>query len=189
MNSLFFFLILHMILSVISGIAEGGGGVITTTLSSELSATSTNVQVVSTAGFVKRDYIVIGDEYIKYFNKDDTSFDASYGFLGASSGRGWNDTEAVVHPAGTKVYSSDADPLNAALGFNVLATDQSVGAVDLITVGRRFIDTTLPRFVTWDYGILQVGFMTYVRTVLQLLGGAFLVYLGLNMVGAFGRDR
>ena len=182
MNSLTFFLLVHFIFSVISGVAEGGGGIVTTQLTSDLSATGTTVNVVSTEGFLKADYIVIGDEYIKHGDKTATSFGVSL-----SSGRGFNDTEAVAHASGTKVYSGSADPLNAALGFNILATGDTTGSVDIITVGTRFLSTTLPRLVTWDYGILQVGFMTYIRVVLQILGGAFLLYLGLSMVGAFGR--
>lgn len=180
MKALAFFLLLHMVMATISGIAEGGGGVVTTKLTADLSATASSCDVLSTEGFLKKDYIVIGDEYISYTNVDSDSF--------LSLDRGWNDTEAKIHLAGTKVYSANADPLNAALGFNIMATGDTVGEVEIWSAGTRFLSTTLPRFVTWDYGILQVGAMTYVRTVLQILGGAFLVFLGLNIVGAFGRN-
>lgn len=185
MNVLVFFLLAHLILGVFSGLAEGGGGVQVTYLTSAITDSTTTIPVDSTVGFLKNDYIVIGDEYIKYNGKTDTSFDAG-GLL--SDGRGWNESQAVAHAAGTKVYSSTADPLNAALGFNIMSTGDTVGEVDIIDLGGRFLSTTLPRFVTWDYGILQVGAFTYVRTVLQLLGGAFIIYLALNMVGAFGRQ-
>lgn len=187
MNSLYFFLMAHLIMAVLSGVVEGGGGVVTTTLRTDISATSTSIEVISTEGFLKKDYIVIGDEYIKYGDYDADTFNAGTGFLGMASGRGYNGTEASVHAAGTKVLSSNADPLNAALGFNILSTGETVGEVNIINAGNTFLSTTLVRFVTWDYGILQVGVMAYVRTALQLLGGAFLIYLGLQLVGAFGR--
>lgn len=187
MNSLVFFLLAHLVISIISGVAEGGGGVVVTQLTSAISDTDKTIQVESTEGFLKKDYIVIGNEYIRYTGYDSDSFDASSGLGGLGSGRGWNDTLAVAHAAGTKVYSSDADPLNAAMGFNVLSTGETVGEVNIITAANTFISTTLVRFVTWDYGILKVGAMSYVRIVLQILGGAFLVYLGLSLVGAFGR--
>ena len=179
MNALMFFLIAHLILATLSGVAEGGGGIVVTKLTSSLSSTATTANVISTAGYLKTDYIVIGDEFIKYTDVDDTTFN--------SLERGWNDTAAKSYPAGTKVYSSNADPLNAALGFSVISTGETVGEVNLLDFGTRFLSTTLPRFVTWDYGILQVGFMTYIRTLLQIVGGAFIIYLALNIVGAFGR--
>jgi len=187
MNSLTFFLLVHLIFSVVSGIAEGGGGIQATTLTSDITATTTTIPVEDTTYFLKSDYIVIGDEYIRYGNKSATSFDASVGFLGATSGRGYSNTEAVAHSAGTRVYSSQADPLNAIMGFNVMATADTLGSVNILTLAPRVLTTTMPRLVTWDYGILQVGVMTYVRLGLQILGGAFILYLVLSMFGAFGR--
>ena len=72
MNSLYFFLIAHLIMAVLSGVVEGGGGIITTRLTSDLSSISGTVNVESTAGFLKKDYIVIGDEYIRYTNLTST---------------------------------------------------------------------------------------------------------------------
>lgn len=181
MNALVFFLLAHLVFSVISGIAEGGGGIVVTKLTADMNSTDNTAEVLSTSGYLKRDYIVIGDEYIQYTDKDDTNF--------TNLERGWNNTEAKSHAAGTKVFSSAANPLNAALGFSVLSTGDTVGSTDIIKFGYRFMTTTLPRLVTWDYGILEVGPMQYLRVVLQILGGAFIIYLILSIAGAFGGGR
>ena len=182
MNSLTFFLLIHLIFSVVSGIAEGGGGVQVTTLTSDITEATATIPVESTAYFLKADYIVIGDEYIRYGNKSSTTFNVGFG------GRGYSDTVATAHLAGTKVYSSNADPLNAIMGFNVMATADTLGSVNILTLAPRVLTTTMPRLVTWDYGILQVGVLSYVRLALQILGGAFILYLVLSMFGAFGRS-
>lgn len=187
MNSLTFFLLVHLIFSLVSGIAEGGGGVQVTTLTSDITEATTTIPVLDTTYFLKADYIVIGDEYIQYGNKTATSFNAAVGLFGSTSGRGYSETDATSHLAGTKVYSSSADPLNAIMGFNVMATADTLGSVNILTLAPRVLTTTMPRLVTWDYGILQVGVLKYVRLGLQILGGAFILYLILSMFGAFGR--
>lgn len=179
MKMIAFFLLAHLILALVSGFAEAGGGISTTVLTSAIDSDDTTASVRTTQGFLKSDLIQIGDETIKFIGTTSTTF--------TNLERGYDGTTATGHSAGSKVFTADAHPLNSALGFNVLASGDTVGELNVISMGWQFLTTTLPRFVTWDYGILNVGAMQYVRVALQILGGAFIFYVAVSLVASFGK--
>ncbi len=161
---------MFLIGSILSGIMDGAGGITTTRLTLAIDATDTTLDVANTTGFLKYDYIQIGNERIQYTNTTDTTF--------TDCTRGFDGSDAVSHVLGSNVYSADSEVLNSALGFNVASTGSSVGAIDIPMVGWNFITKTVPRLILWDYSFLRTSeWLQYIRIVLQVLSIGFVVYL------------
>lgn len=170
MNKLIvFFMLLFLLGTVLSGIMEGGGGIATTSLVANHSETVTTLTVFNTEGFLKSSYVEMGNERVAYTNKTATTF--------TGCTRGYDDTEATTHDAGDRVYSPDAGVLNSALGFNVASTGSTLGVIAVPMVTLRFVTTTLPRLILWNYSFLQEGWLQYLRIVLQFISVGFVVYM------------
>jgi len=97
------FTVLFFICALLSGIMEGGGGVHATRLDGDHTAAIGVLTVDSTSGYLDADYVIIGNETIRYTNTTDASF--------TGCTRGYSDTDAEAHPDNAMVYSSDADVL------------------------------------------------------------------------------
>jgi len=175
------FMLFNLVNALISSIVEGGGGMAVTRLTADLSASATTIHVASTSGFLRSDYIIIGNEKIRYSSKTATTF------IVATNGRGWDDTEAVAHAANSKVYSPPASVLNAALGYNVASTGASVGEIDIPLTLASFFTKTLPKLITWDFAQFKLNAaMRWARYVLMTISVGFLIYIAIQFVMAFG---
>lgn len=175
------FMLLFMLGSILSGIAEGGGGMAATRLTADVTASSTTLNVANTEGFLRSSYVRVGNEKIKYVNKTATTF-----VVHATEGRGYDDTDAVAHDSGDRVYSSESEVLNSALGFNVASTGASVGAISVPLAAANFIRITMPRIILWRYSWLQTGWLVYLRTALQFMSVGFIVYMSYMIASALG---
>ena len=161
---------LFLIGSILSGVMDGAGGINTTRLTASIDADDVTLNVADTSGFLKYDYVQIGNEKIQYTSKADTTF--------TGCTRGYDDTDAVSHSLGDKVYSADSEILNSALGFNVASTGAAVGAIDIPMVGWNFISKTIPRLITWDFNFLKTSqWLQYLRMILQVLSIGFVIYM------------
>jgi len=88
---------------------------------------------------------------------------------------------------GEKVYSQGASVLNSALGFNVAATGASVGVISIPITLVKFVTTTLPRFVTWDYSWLKTSEATnMLRLALSFFSIGFTVYMAYMIASMLG---
>ena len=173
------FVVAFALFSLLDGIAAGSGGIAVTRLSTALSSSATSINVESTGGFLRSDYVRIGDETIAYTGKSDTTFN--------SVTRGFDGTTASAYALHTKVYSAAADPLNAVLGYNIASTGSTVGTIDIAIFLGRFWVVTIPKLVSWDFAILKdttVG--QYFRLVLQLISAGFIVYIAIIIIQALG---
>lgn len=164
--------------AVVSGIIEGGGGIYVTKLSADHTAIQTTLNVRNTSGFLKANYVQMGNEKVRYSNKTDTTF--------TGCTRGYDGTEAVEHSRGDKVFSPEADVINSALGFNVLSTGASVVAIDIPIILGRFFFITVPTLIMWDYSWLKEGWMQYVRILFQCISIGFFIYIALMIASALG---
>ncbi len=169
---------LFFIGAILSSIMEGGGGVVTTRLTSNLTEVATTVNVSTTRGFLGSDVLVIGDEEIRYMGKTVTTF------TGAT--RGWDNTNARAYDANTMVYSEQASVMNTALGFNVAATGTTMGALSLPIFVIKFVTTTMPRLVTWDFNFLKEPGWQYLRYFLWCVSAGFIITVILTVMGALG---
>lgn len=176
---LIFFMAGYLLVGTMVSWSEGGGGSTVTYLTAAIDDNDTTINVASTEGFFKYDYVVIGDEYIKYKDKTSTSF--------TGCERGYSGTTADAHSINSKVLSSQAEVLSGALGFNIAATGSTAGEISLPTFATKFFTVTLGRLVTWDFAIFKGNvFMEYVRVFLQILSIGFIFSILIAVISALG---
>ena len=132
-----FFLIMLVGCSILGAIMQGGGGIVVTDLTSDITATDTTIAVTSTVDYLGADYVIIGEEKILYSGTTATSF--------TGCTRGYDGTDAEAHSTGALVYTADASSINNALGFNIAAVQDTMGLWGTITIPFRFLFQTLPR--------------------------------------------
>lgn len=174
------FCALFFVGTLLSAAMEGGGGFNTTYLTTDISENAVTIPVSSTQGFLEADYVVIGNEKIRYTSKSDTQFN-----IPATNGRGYDGTEAEDHSENAFVLSQESDVANQMLGYNIATTGTTVGSISLGVSLTRFLFTSIPRLVTWDYAWLQ-GDMTIIRLALALPTAAFTVYMSYTILIALG---
>lgn len=161
--------------TMISSFCEGGGGIVSTDLTAGVSNAVTTIPVTSTTGFLTADVVVIGDEKVAYTGTTPVTF--------TGCTRGYNDTEAVVHSAGDKVYSEEVSVLNAALGFNIASTASTAGIAAVVQIPWKFLTISMPRLVMFDYSFFT-GQLKYVQVVFQVIGVGFAVTMAVWMINA-----
>lgn len=172
-------MLLFLVGSILSAIMEGGGGMVTTRLTASANPTDVTLSVSNTQGFLKSDYVTIGNEKIRYTNKTDTSL--------TGCTRGYDETTAASHSRGSKVYSPDSSVLNSALGFNIASTGSSVGAIGIPVLFMQFATVTLPRLISWDFSWLKTSDgMQYLRIILQAISVGFIVYIAYLVASMLG---
>lgn len=165
--------------SLLSGVMEGGGGLAASQLTADHTAIVTELDVANTEGFLKSSYVHIGNEKIRYRNKDDNTF--------LNCTRAWDDTVADSYTTGTRVYSPDAEIINAALGFNIASTGATVGVVNIPMIIGNFFTVTLPRLILWDYSWLKTSqWLQLLRYMFMGISVGFLMYLAYHIAMALG---
>lgn len=172
------FMVAFLLCAILAGIAEGGGGIYTTSLTTAVTDAATTLNVANTDGFLSSDVVTMGTEEIKYTAKTSTSF--------LNCTRGYNSTTAKQHVVNSKVYSSEASIINAALGFNVMSTGATAGQVNVIAIGFSFITKSVPRLVIWDFNFLKEPGMEYIRWLLIAISVGFVISLAVTLVSALG---
>lgn len=175
------FMLFFLINVMLSAIMEGGGGTTTTRLTADLATAGVTLNVVSTEGFLESDYVIIGQEKIRY------SSTTANTFVVAAGGRGYDGTDATTHGAGAKVYSPESSVLNAALGFNIASTGATVGAIDMFVATKAFFFTTMPKLITWDFAHFRYSeWGQLLRYVFLAISTGFMVYMTWNILSALG---
>jgi hypothetical protein len=77
--------------------------------------------------------------------------------------------------------------INYALGFDVLATGTSAGAMYIPAILGNFFLVTLPRMVLWDYSWLRSSeWLQLLRYVFMVISIGFLVYIAYTVASALG---
>lgn len=173
------FLIIFFIGTLFSAIMNGGGGIDSARVTSDLTATATTINVNSTSGFLDSDILIIGEEKILYTNRTATTFTVPTG------GRGYDGTSATTHGAGSFAYTQATDVFNQMMGFNIAATGTTVGSVNIAVAAKRFLFTSVPNLVKMDFSFLT-GPLFIFRVGLVLLGAAFAVYIAIIVAQALG---
>ncbi len=166
------FLFLFVGISVLSGIMAGGGGIVTTQLTSAITAASVVIPVTSTVGFPTNDYIIIGNEKILYaaHNVAHTQFITL------------TRTAPVPHANGGMVYTGESSTLNNALGFNVAATTDTMGIWAAATIPFLFLTKTLPRIISINWNFLGTD-MAILAYFFFAVGAGLLITLALSLAG------
>lgn len=174
-----FFLFLFIGSAILSAIMEGGGGIQTTELTAVVDDDDTILTVTTTTGFLGTDYIIIGTEKILYDWTDGTHF----GRVANPCTRGYDGTTATAHAIGAMVMTADASAVNNALGFNIAATADSMGAWSAITIPFYFLTKTLPRIVMMNFSFLG-GQLAIIGWFFFAAGAGLIITLALSLAGA-----
>jgi len=166
--------------TLLSAMMEGGGGVNTTRLTADITAASVTIPVSNTDGYLASDILVIANEKIRYTSKTTTQFNVP-----ATNGRGYDGTTAAAHDRTSFVMSKQSDVINQMLGFNIAATGTTVGSISIMTSLTRFLFTSVPRLVTWDYAWLS-GPLVILRMALAIASTGFTIYMVYMIASALG---
>lgn len=169
-----FFVFVFLGCTMLSAIMEGGGGIVAVPLSSGIDNDDTTLSVTSTTDYLDTDYVVLDDEEILYSGKTSNTF--------TGCTRGYNDTTAASHASGTMIYTKSANLVNSALGFNVAATQDSMGWWAVITIPIKFMTKTLPNIIVMNYSFLT-GSMAIVGWFFLAIGIGLIIVIALSLAG------
>ena len=183
------FLIVFVGASLLAAIMQGGGGIVSTVLTADISANSTTIPVTSTNLFLSADVLRIGNEKIVYSSKNSTAFFAST--------RGHGDTLAASHKAGARIYSVEAGVLNDAMGYNLGVSIETGGMWGLVMLPINFFTKTLPHLIKLNVNFLATPELAIIAIFWFCAGIALLVTLAIQiapiaisaMSGLFGLIR
>ena len=171
-------MLINIFFSFIDWIVVGSTDLHVTTLTDNITANVTTIDVSNTGGYKVADYVWVEDEKIAYNGKTTTSF------LYAT--RGYDNTEAVEHSYGSHVYGASSEALNTSVGFNIVNTGASVGSINTMTMVVRFVTTTVPQMVQWNFYWMKEGFWQYLRLLFAAISGALVFLVALQLLSALG---
>ena len=160
---------------ILVGIIAGGGGVVATDLTATINATVTVLPVSSTTDFLDEDSVMVGSEEIYYTDINDTSF--------IDCTRGYDDTTGKPHIIGAKVYTQRAAGLNYALGFSIVAVQDSMGWLAIIAIPFLFFVNTIPQILRMSTQLLT-GNLAIISVFLYCMAAGFIITLALSIIGA-----
>ena len=144
------FLIVFIGCSFLAAIMQGGGGIVYTPLTEDVSANATVIPVVSTELFNSQaDIIRISNEKIMYSSKNATAFFVYQ--------RGYDDTVPEALDAGRYVYSTEAGVLNDAFGYNLGISMETGGIWGIIMLPINFFTKTLPHLIVLNANLFKEG--------------------------------
>ncbi len=170
------FMLFFLLNVVLDGIMMGTGGIASTRLTAQITATAVTIPVANASGFLGADYAWIGNEKFRYSSHTATTFTVWQS--GGANGRGWDDTTASGHGRGSEVYNEAANIGNAILGFNAASATGDLGTFDLVVWGNLFIFQTLPKLITWRFEHFMVSpWLTYIRIVFVFISAGFVFWI------------
>lgn len=159
--------------SFLAAILQGGGGIVSTVLTGNVSANATVIPVTSTSLFNSQDIIRLGNEKIMYSSKNATAFMVYE--------RGYGGTTAEDFEAGRRVYSTEAGALNDALGFNLGVTIETGGTWGLVMLPINFFIHTLPHLVVLNANLFKTPELSIIAIFWFGFGIALLVILAIHI--------
>ena len=160
---------------ILIGVMAGGGGIVTTDLASDVTASATQLHVLTTTDFLEEDYLIIGSEKIFY-----TATNATY-FLGCT--RGYDDTDAAEHEAGARVYTEFSSTINYAVGFNMAAVQDEMGWATVFAIPIMFFVRTIPHIIKMSTNLLT-GELAIISWFFYAMAAGFVVTLALTLIGS-----
>ena len=167
------FLLVFIGCSILSAVMQGGGGIVSTVLTANITEDDMIAPVVSTALFNSKDIIRLGNEKILYSSKNATAFIVQT--------RGYDDTVTGEFEAGRRVYSTEAGVLNDALGFNVGVQIETGGTWGIINLPINFLVHTVPHLIVLNANLFTQPELQFIAIAWFGFGIAFLVVLAIQI--------
>jgi hypothetical protein len=159
--------------SFLAAIMQGGGGIVSTILTQDISANATVIPVYGTALFNSQDIIRLGNEEIMYSSKNATAF-----FVYE---RGYDDTTAEAFEAGRRVYSTEAGVLNDAMGYNLGVSIETGGMWGLVMLPINFFLHTLPHLAVLNANLFKTPELSIIAIFWFGFGIALLVVVARDL--------
>jgi len=159
--------------SILASVMQGGGGIVSTILTEDVSANATVIPVDSTNLFNDRDIIRLGNEKIMYSSKSDTTFNVYE--------RGYDDTTAEAFEAGRRVYSTEAGVLNDAMGYNLGVSIETGGMWGLVMLPINFFTKTLPHLAVLNANLFKTPELSIIAIFWYGFGIALIVILAIQI--------
>lgn len=153
--------------SMLASILQGGGGIVSTVLTQNVSANATVLPVISTSLFNGADILRLGDEKILYSSKNSTAF-----FVDT---RSYDGTTAESFEAGRRVYSTEAGAINDALGFNLGVSVETGGVWGLVMLPINFVIHTLPHLAVLNANLIKTPELAIIGIFWYAFGVALVV--------------
>jgi len=160
---------------ILVGMMGGGGGVVNTYLTANITSSNTTLPVGSTEDFLSEDYVIIGAEKVFYTGKTSTTF--------TGCERGYGNTTAAVHLEGARVNTAVASAINYALGFNIVAVQDQLGWASIVAIPIMFFIRTLPQIIRMSTNLLT-GDLAIISWIFYIMAGGFIVTLALSLIGS-----
>ena len=186
----FVFIVSQIIASVIQG-----GGFASGLLASDITDNSTTMQVADTTNSVWLDasasvpaYLLIkgtDQEVVGYTGKSYNSVTKILTVTGLDRGAEDPQTgeryDAVAHPEGSKVMTTNVGAIDSFVGYSVGSAQGVTGSIKVVVASGIAILKNLPRMLLWDYPWLQ-GQATIIRFPLFALSAGFVWALFMAML-------
>jgi hypothetical protein len=159
--------------SFLAAIMQGGGGIVSTILTENVSANATVWPVYSTNLFNDADILRLGNEKATYSSKNATAF-----FIYE---RGYDDTTAEDFEAGRRVYSTEAGVLNDAMGYNMGVSIETGGTWGLVMLPINFFIHTLPHLAVLNANLFKTPELSIIAIFWYGFGIALIVILAIQI--------
>ena len=160
---------------ILVGVIAGGGGIVSTTLAANITATNTTIPVLDTTDFLDSDYVMCGSEKIFYSGKTDTTF--------TGCTRGYDETTEAIHIIGSSVYTADASAINYAMGFNIVAVQDSLGWAAILAIPLMFFIRTIPHIIQMTNNLLT-GDLAIIGWFFYAMIAGFIITLAMAIIGS-----
>jgi len=178
MNKLLeFFLITFALFGYIGNIWQGGGGIVVTKLTEDITDVADTIPVASTNGFTEMGIITIGDERIVYTDTDDTNFKDK---LLNDMLRGADGTTAAAHEKGAHVYTTEASMGNQSMAYNIAVISDTSGVMGFPAMSLAVV-RLLGSFLFIDFSFLGEGAGIF-NSLWTMIGIAGLVFFALTLL-------
>ena len=159
--------------SMLASIMQGGGGIVSTILTEDVTANSTVIPVYSTELFNDTDIVRLGNEKILYSSKNATAFMVYE--------RGYDGTAAEAFEAGRRVYSTEAGVLNDAMGYNLGVSIETGGMWGLVMLPINFFIHTLPHLAVLNANLFKTPELSIIAIFWYGFGIALIVILAIQI--------
>jgi len=159
--------------SFLAATMQGGGGIVSTILTENVTADAMEIPVTSTSLFNSADVIRIGNEKICYSSKNATAFIVYE--------RGYQDTTPEDFEVGRRVYSTEAGVLNDAMGYNLGVSIETGGTWGLVMLPINFFLHTLPHLAVLNANLFKTPELSIIAIFWYGFGIALIVILAIQI--------
>lgn len=135
MAKLFMFIItLHIIMGVLAGVLQGGGGFVIHELTADIDDNDLAITLDSTANFIAPSTLIIGNERIRISAIPDGTH-----LTVAATGRGYDNTKATAHYTGAQIYTEESGTVSGSIQTRIARISDASGPLAALDVSVQIL--------------------------------------------------